>query len=152
MRLILKERKIGKLHEASVQRSCRGSLQSTYSLFGKFWSLHFKEQYLQGFCVKGFFNSTKVVKNLWDGLPYFYKQMFKTKNVFYFKCQHCSLKKWLRLSWLWAANFSSVQIIEFLLNNNELFLIELITIPCKYELSFRIEVVLNEAILHRSCS
>ena len=36
MRLILKERKIGKLHEASVQRSCQGSLQSTYSLFGKF--------------------------------------------------------------------------------------------------------------------
>ena len=36
VRLILKERKIGKLHEASVQRSCQGSLQSTYTLFGKF--------------------------------------------------------------------------------------------------------------------
>ena len=83
---------------------------------------------------------------------FFLNKCLKPENMFYFKCQHCSLKKWLRLSWLWAANFSSVQIIEFLLNNNETFLIELITIPCKYELSFRIEVVLNEAILHRSCS
>ena len=37
-------------------------------------------------------------------------------------------------------------------NNNEIFLIQLITRPCKYELSVRIEVVLNEAILHRSSS
>ena len=29
---------------------------------------------------------------------------------------------------------------------------ELITRPCKYELSLRIDVVLNEAILHRSSS
>ena len=34
-----------------------------------------------------------------------------------------------------------------------MFLIELITLPCKYELmSVRIEVALNEALLHRSSS
>ena len=37
-------------------------------------------------------------------------------------------------------------------NNNEIFLIELITRPCKYELSVRTEVVLNEAIFHQSSS
>ena len=39
-----------------------------------------------------------------------------------------------------------------LLNNNEMFLIELITLPYKYELSVRIEGILYEAILHRSSS
>ena len=37
-------------------------------------------------------------------------------------------------------------------NNNEILLTELITRPCKHELSVRIDVVLNEAILHRSSS
>ena len=46
-----------------------------------------------------------------------------------------------------------MEIIEFpLRNNNEIFLVELITRPCKYELSISIEVVLSEAILHRSSS
>ena len=34
-RLILKEHKIGKLHEASVQRFCQGSSQSSYLFYGK---------------------------------------------------------------------------------------------------------------------
>ena len=47
----------------------------------------------------------------------------------------------------------SMQIIEFPSEqNNEMFLTEFIIRLCKYELSVRIEVVLNEAILHRSSS
>ena len=46
-----------------------------------------------------------------------------------------------------------MQIIEFPSeHNNEIFLTEFIIRPFKYELSVRIEVVLNEAILHRSSS
>ena len=46
-----------------------------------------------------------------------------------------------------------MQIIEFPSEqNNEMFLTELIIRLCKYELSVRIAVVWNEAILHRSGS
>ena len=46
-----------------------------------------------------------------------------------------------------------MQIIEFPSeHNNEIFLTEFIIRLCKYELSVRIEVVLNEAIIHRSSS
>ena len=45
-----------------------------------------------------------------------------------------------------------MQIIEFPSeHNNEMFLTEFIRL-CKYELSVRIEVILNEAIRHRSSS
>ena len=43
LRLIVKEHKIGKLHEASVQRFCQRSSQSSYLFFGKFETLHFKK-------------------------------------------------------------------------------------------------------------
>ena len=60
------------------------------------------------------------------------------------------------MTWLKLAKRSqivSMEIIEFpLRNNNEIFLVELITRPCKYELSVSIEVVLSEAILHQSSS
>ena len=47
----------------------------------------------------------------------------------------------------------SMQIIEFPSEqNNEMLLTEFIICPCKYELRVRIEVVFNEAILHRSSS
>ena len=47
----------------------------------------------------------------------------------------------------------SMQIIEFPSEqNNEMFLTEFIIRLCKYELSIRIDVVFNEAILHRSTS
>ena len=49
--------------------------------------------------------------------------------------------------------FSSTQIIEFLsAQQQQNVLIELITRPRKYELSVRIEVVLNDEILHPSSS
>ena len=46
-----------------------------------------------------------------------------------------------------------MQIIEFPSeHNNEMFLTEFIIRLCKYELSDWIEVVLNEAVRHRSSS
>ena len=46
-----------------------------------------------------------------------------------------------------------MQIIEFPSDhNNKMFLTEFIIRLCKYELSVRFEVVLNEAIRHRSSS
>ena len=53
---------------------------------------------------------------------------------------------------IWKKNVQCKLANSRLRNNNEIFLIELITRPCKYELSVRIAVVLNEAILHRSSS
>ena len=50
----MKKHKIGKSHEASVQRFCQGSSQLSYLFFGKFESLPFEKQYLKGFYVKGF--------------------------------------------------------------------------------------------------
>ena len=53
---------------------------------------------------------------------------------------------------IWIKNVQCKLANSRLRNNNEILLIELITRPCKYELSVRIAVVLNEAILHRSSS
>ena len=55
-----------------------------------------------------------MAKGLWDRLHYFYKQFLKTRKSGLFQMPELFVyKKWLRLSWLRAANFSSMQIIEF---------------------------------------
>lgn len=64
VRLILKEHKIGKLHEAFVQRFCQRSSQSSYMFFGKFEPSTSESNTHKDFASKGFFNSTKMVRNL----------------------------------------------------------------------------------------
>ena len=61
-----------------------------------------------------FFNSTKWLKAYKTGYPFFINNVLKPEIVVCSKCQHCSsIKKLLRSSWLRAANFSTMQIIEF---------------------------------------
>ena len=81
--------------------------------------------------------------------------MFKTStNLSIPNASIVLLKKLTSLKLAKSGQFLfSMQIIEFPSEqNNEMFLTEFIIRLCKYELSVRIEVVLNEAILHRSSS
>ena len=100
------------------------------------------------------FNPTQWLNYKKTGYPIFIDRclkpvqigLFQMPALFFYK------KKKLRLSWLRAANFFfpcklSNSRLQHL---NEMFLTEFIIRPCKYELSVRIDVVLNEAILHRS--
>ena len=61
-----------------------------------------------------FFQSHTMFKLYVDGLPYFYRQIFKTSTNWYIpNASIVLLQKKLRLSWLRAAKFFSMQIIEF---------------------------------------
>ena len=148
MRLIFEEQNTWKLREASVQKFLRIIWIKLFVI----WQV--LKPPLRKLSLGRFFRFHKMAKSLWDRLPYFYKQFLKTRKSGLFQMPALFVyKKLLRLSWLRAANFFPCKLSNSRLwTNNEIFLMESITRPCKYELSVRIEVVLNEAIFHQSSS
>ena len=94
-----------------------------------------------------FFNPAKWLKTCETGYP---KQIFKTrKRGLFYMPAFFSSKKYLCLCRQRAANFSSMQIIEFLSakqQRNVFDDIDYLSNMSKYELSIRIEMVLDEAI------
>ena len=109
MRLILEKQKVWKLHEASVRKFFKDHLNQAICHLASLKAYTSKVS-----SWKTFFNSTKWLKAYETGYPFFYKQCLKTRKSGFFQMPALFVyKKWLRLSWLRAANFSSLQIIEF---------------------------------------
>ena len=115
----------------------------------------FKASTAKSITWKIFFDSTKWLKAYETGYPIFINNFSKPERVVCSKCQNCSSIKMTSLKLAESGQFyfhanDRISVCEP--KTPEIFLMESITRPCKYELSVRIEVVLNEAIFHKSSS
>ena len=102
-----------------------------------------------------FFNPTQWLNYKKTGYPIFIDRCLKPVQIglfqmpalfFYIYKKNTSLNLAKSGQFFFLCKLSNSR----LQHNNEMFLTEFIIRPCKYELSVRIEVVLNEASLHRS--
>ena len=84
MRLIL-EKKVWKLHEASVQKFFKDHLNQAICYLASLKAYTSKIN-----SWKTFFNSTKWLKAYETGYPFFINNVLKPKRVVCSKCQHCS--------------------------------------------------------------
>ena len=149
MRLILEEQKTWKLREASVQKFLRIIWIKLFVI----WQV--LKPPLRKLSLGRFFDSTKWLKAYETGYPIFINNFSKPERVVCSKCQNCSSIKMTSLKLAESGQFffhanDRIPVCEP--TTPEIFLMEPITRPCKYELSVRIEVVLNEAIFHQSSS
>ena len=92
------KQKVWKLHEASVRKFFKDHLNQAICYLASLKAYTSKIN-----SWETFFNSTKWLKAYETG---YRSGLFQMPALFVYK-------KWLRLSWLRAANFSSMQIIEF---------------------------------------
>ena len=143
----MKKNKIWKLHEASVQRFSWGSSQLSYLLKPPIRKAIFKRVLRQRFYL---FNPTQWLNYTKTGYPIFIGKYLKPVQIGLFQMPALSFYKLVKSGhFFFHANYR----IPVCNTTTKCFEFELITLPCKYELmSVRIEVVLNEAILHRSSS
>ena len=141
----MKNKKNWKLREPSVQKFLRIIWIKLFVI----WQV--LKPPLRKLSLGRFFDSTKWLKAYETGYPIFINNFLKPERVVCSKCQHCSSIKMTSLKLAESGQFF-FHSNSRLWTNNEIFLMESITRPCKYELSVRIEVVLNEAIFHQSSS
>ena len=151
MRLFWKYTNIWKLHGVSLQRFVKDHLDKAVCS-GQVFKPPLQKVILTRTLRQRFFQSHKIVKNLWDGLPFFINKFLKPEKVVYSKCQNCSSINYFALKLADSGKFFFHAKYRILSVNQQRNVWEFIILSCKYELTVRIEVVLKEAILYRSSS